>query len=169
MATSVVCSLGVHLVFLQFLFQIFGQSLKNSIAKKLCLWREARIKTSDTKNVEPKDIKLIAGLDISTYNNFDCTLAVASCTLCTYPDLKVRHFVGLILRIFFSGCLYKRWVVLIGIRIFAWLFKSAWTSAVGETFEQTDYKPSNWSSPNRCKWTISQKRFNFYCWFLISQ
>jgi deoxyinosine 3'endonuclease (endonuclease V) len=87
MATSVLCSLGVHLLFLQFLYHIFGQSIQLSIAKRLCLWEEAKIKASKNSTLNLEDVKLIAGLDTSTCKHFDGSLAVVSCTVCSYSDL----------------------------------------------------------------------------------
>ncbi|KAI6191500.1 Alpha-1,3-glucosyltransferase [Aphelenchoides bicaudatus] len=91
MATSVLCAIGIHLVFVQLLYEIFGQSVKLSIARRLCLQRESKIKATFDQTSEAKEPKLVAGLDISTYHRLDESLAVASYTLCSFPDMKIVY------------------------------------------------------------------------------
>jgi hypothetical protein len=108
MATSVLCSIAVHLVYVQFVYETVGEPLRRLIAKRLCIWRESKIKRSKIETIKSANIKYVAGLDISVHNNFDGYLAVSSCTLCAYPDLKVSYFCNTFFTYFTLDCLFKR-------------------------------------------------------------
>lgn len=100
MATSVFCSIGIHLVFLTFLYELFGRSVWTLVARRLCLWKEAKIRRTFNIPGKPIEPKLVAGLDISTLNKFDYSLSVVSCTVCAYPEMNLSCFVVVSSRLF---------------------------------------------------------------------
>jgi deoxyinosine 3'endonuclease (endonuclease V) len=86
--TSGLCAVAVHLVYLQFLYAVFGQSIRLKIAKQMCLWTEQQIKKDASNSTKIENVKTVAGLDISTHNS-ELGLSIVSCTVVTYPEMKV--------------------------------------------------------------------------------
>jgi alpha-1,3-glucosyltransferase len=85
--TSFLCSIGIHLSYLNFLIAVFGKGTTTQLAKHRCLQREHKINRCQPELISESYIKYVGGIDISVLKEME--LGVVSYTVLTYPQLEV--------------------------------------------------------------------------------